>query len=129
MKKAKKPKTIVKKEVPLHEKNYKKTVAKARRVHEKKTLAQQTNYDENTHRKRKWQAEQLYELQDPAVNPFLLKDDWMKKVKEVFEEATLPIPEKVFMQSGGKEGKHTEHLGFILTELQYMQRAYPDSQW
>lgn len=66
MKKAKKP-TTVKKEVPLHDKNYKKTVAKARRVHEKKTLAQRTNDEENTHRKRKWQAEQLYELQDPAL--------------------------------------------------------------
>ena len=58
-----------------------------------------------------------------------LKEEWMKKVKEVFSEATLPIPEKTFMQTGGKEGKHTEHLGFILTELQYMQRAYPGCEW
>jgi ring-1,2-phenylacetyl-CoA epoxidase subunit PaaC len=33
------------------------------------------------------------------------------------------------MQTGGKDGLHTEHLGFILTELQYMQRTYPASQW
>ena len=59
----------------------------------------------------------------------LLKDDWMKKVTSVFEEATLPVPEKVFMQSGGKNGTHTEHLGFILTELQYLQRTYPNAQW
>jgi ring-1,2-phenylacetyl-CoA epoxidase subunit PaaC len=58
-----------------------------------------------------------------------LKDDWMNKVKEVFAEATLSVPEKAFMQTGGKEGKHTEHLGYILTELQYMQRAYPNSEW
>ena len=37
--------------------------------------------------------------------------------------------EKVWMQTGGKDGKHTEHLGFILTELQFMQRAYPGSEW
>lgn len=59
----------------------------------------------------------------------LLKEDWHKKVNEVFAEATLPVPEKVFMQSGGKEGTHTEQLGYILTELQYMQRTYPNSSW
>jgi ring-1,2-phenylacetyl-CoA epoxidase subunit PaaC len=59
----------------------------------------------------------------------LLKDDWMKKVTAVFEEATLPVPEKVFMQTGGKTGTHTEHLGFILTELQYLQRTYPNAAW
>jgi ring-1,2-phenylacetyl-CoA epoxidase subunit PaaC len=59
----------------------------------------------------------------------LLKEDWMKKVTSVFEEATLPVPEKIFMQSGGKTGTHTEHLGYILTELQYLQRAYPNAEW
>ena len=59
----------------------------------------------------------------------LLKDDWMKKVNSVFEEATLPVPEKVFMQTGGKTGTHTEHLGFILTDLQYLQRTYPGAAW
>lgn len=58
-----------------------------------------------------------------------LKDSWMEKTKTVFEEATLPIPEQVFMQTGGKTGTHTEHLGYILTELQYLQRAYPGAEW
>lgn len=58
-----------------------------------------------------------------------LNNEWNKKVKAIFDEATLVVPEKTFMQSGGKEGKHTEHLGYILTELQYMQRAYPNSEW
>jgi ring-1,2-phenylacetyl-CoA epoxidase subunit PaaC len=58
-----------------------------------------------------------------------LKNEWDKKVKEVMEQATLPVPENVFMLTGGKTGTHTEHLGFLLAELQYMQRAYPDSQW
>ncbi len=64
-----------------------------------------------------------------GVDVSLLKDDWMKKITEVFEEATLPIPEKTFMQSGGKQGIHTEHLGYILTELQYLQRTYPGAEW
>ena len=74
-----------------------------------------------------------YELraasEDIGINPSILNEAWTKKVAEVFEEATLSIPENKFMQSGGKEGRHTEHLGYILTELQYMQRAYPDSTW
>lgn len=59
----------------------------------------------------------------------VLKDNWLKKVTAVFEEATLPLPEKVFMQTGGKTGVHTEHLGYILTELQYLQRTYPGAEW
>jgi len=58
-----------------------------------------------------------------------LKDEWMKKVTAIFEEATLPVPENVFMQTGGKTGTHTEHLGYILTELQYLQRTYPNAEW
>jgi len=58
-----------------------------------------------------------------------LKYVWSKKVKEVFDEATLPIPSGVWMQEGGKTGTHTEHLGYILSELQYMQRAYPNASW
>jgi ring-1,2-phenylacetyl-CoA epoxidase subunit PaaC len=58
-----------------------------------------------------------------------LKEQWIEKVKSVFEEATLAVPEKIFMQTGGKTGTHTEHLGFILAELQYMQRTYPNSEW
>lgn len=74
-----------------------------------------------------------YELQAASegygVDVSKLKDEWMNKVKEIFSEATLIVPQKVFMQSGGKDGKHTEHLGYILTELQYMQRAYPGCEW
>jgi len=74
------------------------------------------------------------EMFEPAgyetiVDVSLLKNDWLQKVRSIFLEATLPVPEKVFMQSGGKEGKHTEHLGYILTQLQYMQRAYPGATW
>jgi ring-1,2-phenylacetyl-CoA epoxidase subunit PaaC len=59
----------------------------------------------------------------------LIKPKWEQRVKEVFEEATLPVPEGVFQHVGGKEGKHTEYLGYILAELQFMQRAYPGCEW
>ena len=58
-----------------------------------------------------------------------LKEPWMNKVKEIFSEATLPVPGKTFMQTGGKEGKHSEYLGTIFTELQYMQKTYPGCEW
>ena len=59
----------------------------------------------------------------------ILKTKWEEKVKEVFAEATLPFPSQVFMHTGGKEGVHTECMGFILTELQFMQKTYPNSEW
>jgi len=66
---------------------------------------------------------------ETLVDVSLLKNDWLQKVSHIFSEASLPVPEKVFMQSGGKTGTHTEHLGFILAELQYMQRTYPGAEW
>ncbi|MBS7334404.1 MAG: phenylacetate-CoA oxygenase subunit PaaC [Weeksellaceae bacterium] len=58
------------------------------------------------------------------------KAAWLAKVNEILEEATLTADiENAFAQKGGKEGVHTEHLGYILTELQYMQRTYPNLQW
>lgn len=59
----------------------------------------------------------------------ILKEAWNSKVSAVFEEATLPVPEKVFAQTGGKNGIHSEQMGYILTELQYLQRTYPGAQW
>ncbi len=62
-----------------------------------------------------------------------LKEPWMQAVKQVFEEATLTLPvlsaASKYLAGAGKEGIHTEHLGHLLTELQYMQRAYPGCEW
>lgn len=52
-----------------------------------------------------------------------------KHVDRVLAEATLKRPADGFMHTGGREGRHTEHLGFLLAELQYLQRAYPGAQW
>mgnify|MGYP003591918839 CR=1 FL=1 len=51
------------------------------------------------------------------------------KLIEVIEQATITLPEKYFVKKGGKSGLHTENLGFILAEMQYMQRAYPGLDW
>lgn len=58
-----------------------------------------------------------------------LEAEWKKTVDEVFGEATLSIPENPWKFEGGRKGQHSEHLGYILTELQYMQRAYPGMEW
>lgn len=58
-----------------------------------------------------------------------LKTKWLNNVKKVFAEATLTIPENEFMQTGGKSGVHTEHLGYILSDLQYLQRTFPGATW
>ncbi len=52
-----------------------------------------------------------------------------KKWGAIIAEATLQLPADEWMQSGGKTGQHTEQMGYLLTELQYMQRTYPGQQW
>ena len=66
-----------------------------------------------------------YEL----INVTSLKDGWLKKIESVFTEAGLEIPKSTWMQAGGKEGKHTEHLGYLLAQMQYLQRTYPNATW
>lgn len=65
-----------------------------------------------------------------------IKQSWLEKVKTVLEEATLSSAlfeddrcNKVFMHTGGKKGLHTEYLGYMLAEMQYLQRTYPGAQW
>lgn len=58
-----------------------------------------------------------------------IKPKWESKVKEVLERATLKIPANTFMQRGSRDAKHTEHLGFILAEMQSLPRSLPDAKW
>ena len=58
-----------------------------------------------------------------------LKSEWDKIINDVLSEATLKRPEDTYMTSGGREGIHTEHLGHLLSDMQYLQRAYPDAAW
>jgi ring-1,2-phenylacetyl-CoA epoxidase subunit PaaC len=69
-------------------------------------------------------------LQDGiAVDLTTIKQQWTDKTKDVLTAATLQVPENQWMETGGKEGKHTEYLGFILTEMQYLQRRHPGAEW
>ena len=64
-----------------------------------------------------------------GVDVTKLKEAYYKNVGELLEESTLEIPESKWFQKGGKNGVHTEHLGYLLSDLQYMQRAYPNMEW
>jgi len=64
-----------------------------------------------------------------GVDTLKLKEEYYKRVKEILNEATLDVPESKYFQKGGKQGIHTEHLGHILSDLQYMQRTYPNMEW
>ena len=74
-------------------------------------------------------ADKAMVLESIGVDVTKLKANYYKRVKGFLEEATLQIPDSKWFQKGGKEGIHTEHLGYLLTDLQYMQRTYPNMEW
>jgi ring-1,2-phenylacetyl-CoA epoxidase subunit PaaC len=64
-----------------------------------------------------------------AVDPAAVAPAWNRTVEEVLAAATLRQPEGGWMQTGGRSGRHSEHLGFLLAEMQFLQRAYPGGAW
>lgn len=58
-----------------------------------------------------------------------IKTAWMEEINQTFGAATLEVPALAFFQTSGLHGRHTEHLGYLLAEMQYLQRAYPNSEW
>lgn len=64
-----------------------------------------------------------------SVDALALKNQWLNYLKSVLNEATLILPQDSYMQTGSKKGIHSENLGHILSEMQYLQRAYPDATW
>lgn len=71
-------------------------------------------------------------MQQRGLAPALdeLQQKWQQHVTEVLQLATLRIPAAgLWIQSGGKQGRHTEHLGYLLAEMQFLQRSYPGAAW
>jgi ring-1,2-phenylacetyl-CoA epoxidase subunit PaaC len=64
-----------------------------------------------------------------AVDPATLRAQWLATVSSVLQEATLVQPDSGWMQQGGRSGRHSEHLGHLLSELQSMQRTFPGATW
>jgi ring-1,2-phenylacetyl-CoA epoxidase subunit PaaC len=64
-----------------------------------------------------------------AVDPASLHAQWLKTISGIVSEATLALPKSDWMQQGGRSGRHSEHLGHLLSELQSMQRTFPGVAW
>src|SRR5690554_1777222 len=100
---------------------------------------------EESHKRMQAAIDELWMYTDELFNPTLaektmaeegigvdlskLKAKYYEIVSEILEEATLTVPESKYFHKGGKQGVHSEHMGFLLAELQYMQRTYPNLEW
>lgn len=64
-----------------------------------------------------------------GVDPLDFKKTYYTTITSLLDEASLDIPESKYFQKGGKDGIHSEYMGYILAEMQFMQRAYPNMKW
>jgi ring-1,2-phenylacetyl-CoA epoxidase subunit PaaC len=64
-----------------------------------------------------------------GVDPSTLESSWRQQVEDVLRRATLTLPASTYMQRGGRSGRHTEHLGHMLTEMQIVARSHPGAEW
>ncbi|MEQ1732487.1 MAG: 1,2-phenylacetyl-CoA epoxidase subunit PaaC [Bacteroidia bacterium] len=71
------------------------------------------------------------ELLNNGIAPDLsaVHTQWLTHVTDIITQATLIVPTSTFAHTGSREGKHSEHLGFLLAEMQYLPRMYPDAKW
>ena len=58
-----------------------------------------------------------------------IRSEWTTRVAAIIDEATLTLPEDGWMAAGGKQGRHSEHLGYMIAEMQYLQRKHPGASW
>ena len=75
------------------------------------------------------EVDRLLIKENIAPDLTVIKTKWEQLVSEVIKGATLQIPVTYAKQKGSREGKHSEHLGFLLAEMQYVHRAYPGVKW
>lgn len=64
-----------------------------------------------------------------AVDTGALAAGWRGRLSDILAGATLTFPQENWMRTGGRQGVHSEHLGYLLAEMQFLQRAYPDARW
>jgi ring-1,2-phenylacetyl-CoA epoxidase subunit PaaC len=64
-----------------------------------------------------------------GIDPSTLEAPWRQQVLDLLERATLTVPDTSYMQRGGRQGRHTEHLGHMLAEMQIVARSHPGASW
>ena len=86
---------------------------------------------DESHRRSQDAVDRLWRYTDEMFEdlPDSQHETWNRTVREVFAEATLQVPEDPYQRSGGRRGFHSEHLGPLLAEMQWMQRSYPGLTW
>jgi ring-1,2-phenylacetyl-CoA epoxidase subunit PaaC len=75
------------------------------------------------------QVDEILIQEGITVDMNTIKSSWNKTIDQIFERATLKRPEDSFMQKGSLDGMHSEFLGHLLSEMQFLPRAYPDAKW
>jgi ring-1,2-phenylacetyl-CoA epoxidase subunit PaaC len=75
------------------------------------------------------EVDNVFENEFDGPDLFRIQEKWRETITTVFEEATLRMPDDEWMASGGKAGRHSEHLGYMIAEMQYLQRTYPGASW
>lgn len=75
------------------------------------------------------EVDQVLLKENIAVDLNAIKKLWLEQISAQVQRATLTLPSSTYMLTGGKEGKHTEHLSILLAEMQVLQRTYPGAQW
>jgi ring-1,2-phenylacetyl-CoA epoxidase subunit PaaC len=75
-------------------------------------------------------VDEIMEAHGVCASVESLREEWLANVGSTLAEARLAMPAPdAWMQKGGKQGRHTEHMGYLLAEMQFIQRAYPGQQW
>ena len=64
-----------------------------------------------------------------AADLDVVKQQWQQQVTSVLDEATLDIPDEAFLVNGGRQGVHTQHMGYLLAEMQILPRSFPGCDW
>ncbi|GAB3926541.1 phenylacetate-CoA oxygenase subunit PaaC [Kribbella albertanoniae] len=76
-----------------------------------------------------FESDELVRRLPVAVDPAALQDEWNRRVLAVIDESTCTRPEASYQHKGGRSGRHTEHMGFLLAELQHVARSHPGATW
>jgi ring-1,2-phenylacetyl-CoA epoxidase subunit PaaC len=75
------------------------------------------------------EIDNIFESEFEGPDLFGVREAWQANIAAIVAEATLRLPEDGWMASGGKQGRHSEHLGYMIAEMQYLQRAHPGASW
>jgi len=75
------------------------------------------------------EVDNIFESEFEGPDLFRIREAWQANIASIVAEATLQLPEDGWMASGGKQGRHSEHLGYMIAEMQYLQRVHPGASW